>query len=587
MFRAEDMYCRGKIYLSGIAAALFLAALALGAAASHPSLPPEESGLAALLEELAIDTFQYEQLLIYYALPLSVPQGELARLVRIFPDIADFVPTPQQLESYRPFDNRQIRRLLNDFPVVADFEPVLRFNETAASPGRNGEIIFGINRSRVSELRGHRARFRQRGKHVSTDGSVALSDSGAIWQGRRIDVSYAGVNAQVGNFRQPVPGELFFGRFSSLTAAERADARTNWLHGGSNTWNGAALDIRKIAGAPAIGAGAFYHSRPGETGAGAGIDWRASLQVRLHAWFTAFDVGGADSVDADADGVYDVDGVGGDAAAGVADGYVYAAHFLGEYRGKTWRTVLETGLPLGQGSVAPALSLRLNYRIRESTAQYRLLMYPEKFNAPLSRVRRQLLTETGERQPPGLEQNPNSPAVQKHSLRMTVPLTIVPALGVTRAIQELEFTESAGAVRRVQGRAELRMRIDKGTNVALRHTSRFFTSAADSALHTSGVSVSVQTVPPLTILASAQSVYGAHRDARSTYSLELRSTALPNTVIAPFVRGVCVRDHDYWLGLKTEIHLYGKTWTGITVELPAGVKGAEGVYIKGSSSYTF
>jgi hypothetical protein len=109
----------------------------------------------------------------------------------------------------------------------------------------------------------------------------------------------------------------------------------------------------------------------------------------------------------------------------------------------------------------------------------------------------------------------------------------------------------------------------------------------DSVLHTSRASISMRTGYPLEVRASAQSVYGYYNGARNTYALELLSTLVPNAVITPFIRGRRVAAHEYWLGLKTEIHLYKKTWTGITLELPVNVKGADNVYIKGSSSYSF
>ncbi|MCL2218444.1 MAG: hypothetical protein FWC23_00415 [Chitinispirillia bacterium] len=565
----------------------------VNAAAFTPLLPPEEAGLIPLLEAEVIDTFQYEQLLIYYALPLSVPQGELARLAEIFPDIEDMMPTAEQLEGYRPYDNRQIQRLFNDFPALADLEPVLRFNESLSKAGANGEIVVGINRSPVSELRGHRVRFRRSGGIVSADGNLALSDSGALWQGRRVDFSFKGkavpaakgqggkgrqlstgakapggkikqsspvIKTQIGNFRQPVPGELFWGRFSPLTAAERADVETNWLYGGTNTWNGAALDVRGLPGAPMLGAGAFWHARPGERGAGGAVDWQANRQLKMVLGLTGFEIAGEEDA-------------------------IYTAHLYGEYKGKIWRAVLESGLPLGQDNIIPALSLRINYRIRESSAQYRFISYPEDMNAPMSRVKRQLLTEAGEKMPAALSQPLQSPAVQKHSLRMTVPVS-VPLADMMRFIPDMEFTSGGGVVRRVQGRAELRARVG-AADAAVKHTYRIFAMGIDSVSHTSSASVSLQTGYPLEIRASGQSAYGHYGDVRNTYALELLYTALPNAVITPFVRGRYVSAHEYWFGLKSEIHLYKKTWTGITVEAPVNVKGAEGAYIKGSASYSF
>ncbi|MCL2182895.1 MAG: hypothetical protein FWB85_05425 [Chitinispirillia bacterium] len=558
------------------------------AAASPPRLPPDEPGLAALLEEEAIDSLQYEQILVFYALPLSVPQGELPMLAQIFPEIGEMIPAAEQLEAYRPFDNRQIQRLFNDFPILADFEPVLRFNESISKEGGNGEVIFGINRSPATALSGHRVRFRagtsargrapgrkvkaaspagppapgrtpsQSGMAVSAEGNLALSGSGAMWQGRRVDLSYRGIKTQIGNFRQPVPGELFWGRFTALTAEEQGDVSANWLYGGTNSWNGISVEMGGIPGAAMLGGSAFCHVRPGETGAGGGVDLRVNRLIKMYFGVTGFAIG---------------------------EDNIYTAHIYGEYKGKTWQTVLETGLPLGEDNVAAALSLRVSYRIKESFAQYHLVSYPDDFTAPVSRVKRQLLTESGEKTPPAPSQPPHSPPVQKHILKMTVPVP-VPPVDMMKLIPDIEFTESGGAVKRVQGRTEIRARINTAA-ISVKHASRIFTMGIDSALHTSSASFSMQTGYPAEIRASVQSVYGYYKEARNTYALELPLTAVPNAVITPFIRGKYGPDHEFWYGLKSEIHLYKKTWTGVTIELPVNVKGAEGVYIKGSSSYSF
>ena len=564
-----------------IAVVLLLMVFMPARPAASVQLPPDESGLGALLEEQVIDTFQYEQLLVYYALPLSVPQGELAILAQTFPDIADLLPAVEQIDAYQPFDNRQIQRLFNDFPALADFEPVLRFNAAPLSRPAMGEVVFGINRSPVNELRGHRVRFRQKGKAVSTEGSAAFSDSGALWRNRRVEVSFAGVGAQVGNFRQPVPGELFLGRFASFKDVGRTVA-DNWLYGGVNTWNGVSVDMREIPGLSAMGAGAFVHARPGEMAAGGAVDLRVGKRVKMYLGLTAFEAAGevvntANNIDDEEDGGDVDDGGDNNNINTVSDvnKYIYTAHFYGEYKAKAWRAVMETGLPVGEGSAVPALSLRLNYHVKGSSAEYHTIIYPSEFTAPMSRVKKQVLSEVGEKE------SPRSLSIQKHGLRMTVPL-----MEIIKFIPEIDFTDYGGAVRRVYGKAEARARLG-GADVTLRHSAKVFTMGADSALHTSYASVNLQTNLPIDVRAAAQSVYGYYKNARHTYTLETNVTYLPNTVITPFVRGRYLQTHEYWLGLKTELHLYKRTWTGVTLEQPVNVKGAENVYIRASSSYTF
>jgi hypothetical protein len=571
-----------------VAVIAFLPALifmAFASSISLPQLPPDESGLGVLLEEQAIDTFQYEQLLVFYALPLSVPQGELALLAQVFPDIENMLPTLEQIEAYQPFDNRQIRNLLNDFPILSDFEPILRFNVSISEQGANGEIIFGINRSPIDELRGHRVRFRFKTPNISAEGNVAFSDTAAMWQNRRVDVAHSGVNVQIGNFKQPIPGELFFGRFSSTAITDGGDpVAANWLYGGSNTWNGASVNAEKIPGAPMLGASAFYHVRGDERGAGGGINLRVNRRIRVHAGITGFvdiasNTDNINNTDDDDYDYYDDDVYGNIGGIGIVEDYLYTAHLYGEYRERAWRTVVETGLPLGQESIAPALSARVSYRIRESSAEYHFISYPSDFNAPMSSVKRRLLSEVGEKE------SSLSPSIQKHRLRMSVPLSI-PSISVVRLTPEVDFTEHQGMIRRVYGRADIRARV-KSADIALRHSARIFTAEPDSVLYVSRASVNLQTGYPVEIRATGQSAYGYYENSRNTYTFELIYTGLPNAVIAPFARGRYVTDHEYWFGVKTELHLYRKTWTGITVEIPVGVERNDNVYIRGSSSYSF
>ena len=574
----------------------------LSAAALTPQLPDDEGGLAALLEENAIDTFQYEQLLVYYALPLSVPQGELALLVQAFPDIEGLIPDNSQIEDYQPFDNRQIQRLFGDFPALAGFEPVLRFN--AAAPPLlplSGEIIFGINKSGIDELKGQRVRFRQKSPFISTEGGVSLSDSGALWNSRRVDLRLGSVNAQIGNFKQPIPGELAFGVFSPTGGG--ASISSNWLYATSNSWNGLSVNMAQIPLLPSFAASAFYHIRERERGAGGAVSFRHGKNFTASAGVSGFDI--LDNIsnninnnnyDINNNNIADDNNIdGGDYESGEYDTdtaqtfnntqvnkYLYTIYTYCEYKSKQWRAAAESSLPLDGKSRSPALSFRLNYKIKESSAEYRLVSFPADFNAPMSRAKKQTLAEIGEKITPPSAQ---SPAAQKHSLRMSIPLA-VPLAAMTKLTPEVDFTESGGAVRRVYGRAELRARAGVG-DFALKHSSKIFTAEADSMLHTSSASVYLQADYPIEVRATGQSAYGYYKNARHAYTFELICTALPGAEIAPFISGKYVTKHEYRLGLKTELHLYKKIWTGITIEIPVNVKGADNAYIKGSSSYAF
>jgi hypothetical protein len=520
-------------------------------------LPSDERDLVILLEEQLIDTLQYEQLLVYYALPLSVPQGELTLLAELFPFLKDHIPDAEQLETYHPFDNRQIQKFFNDFPFLVSFEPVLRFNVSLSSRSSNGEIVFGINKSKIDELKGQRVRFRQKSSMFSTEGSIVLSDSGAMFRSRRAVFCAGGVNVEFGNFKQPLSGELFFGNFSPLTN-ENESVEANWLYGATRGWNGVMAQTQR-GGSGMFGAGAFYHIRPTERGAGAGLDIYALHGLKINVGFTAFETGLVDLQTV-------VDSV---------SHSIHTAHFYAEYKNKVWRAVFETGFPLEQENLALPLSFRLNYRIKGSTAQYHLLMYPSELNAPMSRIRKQIHSEIGEKE--------YCRQIQKHILKMTVPF-----LGRTKLIPEIDFTESGGVVKRVYGRTQLKARTEM-MNFSIKHSSKIFTLENDSVFHISGASVYLQTPYPLGVRVTGEHCYGAYKYERTSYSFDLQSFMLPNMVITPFVRGrYSLLRNELWFGLKHELHLYKRNWSSITLEIPYHMKGDENVvYIRGSSSFTF
>jgi hypothetical protein len=396
---------------------------------------------------------------------------------------------------------------------------------------------------------------------------LALSDSAALWQSRRLDLSYGGIGLHIGSFKQPMPGELAFGRFAplsslmGLTDGKMGDITANWLYGGSAVWNGVSVDVREIWGSKAarLGASAFCHLRPAETGGGAGLDLSIGKRGRVFAGVSGFRLDAYDGS--------------GDVKEVVTNGYYYA-HLYAEYKAKSVRAAAEAAVPLGEESFAPAMSLRLNHRVKGSSAEYHALFYPEGQAFPMSRLKKQLLAEVGEK-------DPVSPSMQKHAVRMTIPFIA----DAVKLVPELDFAESGG-VKRIHGQAQTLVRAG-GIDVTAKHAAKIFATGDDSISHSSSVSVNYQTPYPAALRASFQSVYGIYKNPRNTYALETPTTIIPSTVIAPYIRGKYVLTNEYWLGIKSEFHLYKKTWTGLTLEIPVDVKGADNVYVKVSSSYSF
>ncbi len=550
-----------------------LAILPVSASASSIRLPADEDDLVELLSTRTIDTLQYEQLLAFYALPISVPLGELVYLTLIFPDMIDMIPAGQEeLSEYHPFDNAQIRRFFNDYPELEGFEPILRFNAAVVPTESNGEVVVGINRSSVKALKGHRIRFRRRGERLSAEGGIAFSDTSVQWQSRRVDVAYRGAYAHIGNFKQPIPGELTFGRFVRSVRSAYSD----WLYGGSGAWNGISVDMREIWDTT-VGASAFCHLRPAEVGGGVGANINIGKRARLFAGFTGFRLGSAaDDAEVnnedDENDLDDNDDVTVNTTRDVRE--YYYAHLYAEYKAKSVSATAEAAVPLAEESAAPALSLRLNYRVKGTSAEYHAMLYPTDDAFLMSRAKKQLLAEAGEKEP--------SRPIRKHAVRMTVPFIS----DAVKLIPELDFTESDG-VRRIHGRLEARVRVGDA-DITAEHTAKFFTNGtADSTLRTTGATINYRTVYPAAIRASFQSAYGYRKISKYAYAVEIPTTFIPSTVVTPYVRGKYVSANEYRLGIKSEFHLYKKTWTGVTLEIPVNVKGADNVYIKVSSSYAF
>jgi hypothetical protein len=547
------MFCGAKKY--NIAKICALAAIAAAALFSplraqepFPQLPPNESGLAELLEEGVIDSVQYGQLLAFYALPLSVPRGELGYLALAFPEIAEALPaTPEELAEYEPYGSREVRRLFSDYPALCGFEPVLRFN--AAEPRSAGEAAVGFNRSRASALSGHRARFRWAGGALSAEGAASLSDSAALWHTRRVAASRKGVTAQIGNFKQRMPLSLALGAFAppapppgAPDGAPGGFIAENWLYGGNAAWNGAAFDAREIPGAKAVGASAFCHLRPNEIGWGAGADAKFGKRASLSAGLAAFNA------------------------------RAFALLSAG-YRANGLAAQTEAAAPLSGENRAPALSIRLNHRAKNAAAEYEFTAYPANFDAPNSRLKKQLLAETGEKD--------TAAPIRKHAFKTTVPM----AGGAAKLIHGLEFTECGGA-KRIRAGAEAAARAG-GADISVKHASKIFPNGAGRALHASSAAVIYRPERPVGIQAKFQSAYGGGKKTKFACSAEIPVAAIPNALLTPYAMGKYGAAKEHWLGIKGEFRLYKKTWTAASVEAPVNAKGEGDVYVKVASSYSF
>ncbi|MFW5785186.1 MAG: hypothetical protein ACOCW1_03280 [Chitinispirillaceae bacterium] len=509
-------------------------------------LPPEVDRLSDLILGGDIDSAQYEGLLDLYALPLSVPQGELGQLLHHFPTLAGEFPDRDELGSYSPWGSRDVQRLFDDYPVLEAFRPVLRFN--IRSGYERGEVVVTLNRSRWDKISGQRFKFRHSLSPLGYEGTVQIDESVARWQERRIRVDLSFVEGTVGSFSSPFPGKLFFGKFGE---SENADASvvSNWLYASRRGWNGAWAEIFHPEVPKKIRGMLFYHTRPSEIGWGAGAQLLSNKRLKVFGGFSKFDL---------FDTTVSVEMV----------------HFYSEVAYEGLKAVFETGSPVVKEFRALPLSFRVRYRQKLSSVEYGLLYFPQKLNLPMSSLRGQILRTS--------EISDDLGAAVRHSFRFTVPFG-----RAVKFVPDVELSGDDVVVRRIVASAGLH----GGWTVLdwrLRQAFDSHCTEPDSVLHSTTVSFFYKPAFPINLKLNGNLYYGLSRKRRDLFVVDLCYNGLPNLEIGAYLRGVSYPDRfDLTLGLEKNLMFFKKTWTTITLEKPLLEQGWDNVQFRGASGFLF
>ncbi|MBN1576260.1 MAG: hypothetical protein JW913_06910 [Chitinispirillaceae bacterium] len=224
--------------------AVLLAFCSINLSAFTPAereLPLDETEAALLLEEGILDSAIWQVLLPFYRRPLEVPSGELLQLGEAFPDLAGLLPVEQlELDRYLPWGTREITRFFQDYPILTRFKPILQFDHHPAQ--RTGAVSFYMNRSGNDTSARHSARFLVTPIHqAGFNGTIDFTSDYARWERRSLLFKPATwMSLQLGNALLFPEQGLLYGYFPADTFS-RTDLKSNWLYGGTPTWNGCAL----------------------------------------------------------------------------------------------------------------------------------------------------------------------------------------------------------------------------------------------------------------------------------------------------------------------------------------------------------
>lgn len=547
MFLISGTHITGSfLYLKGRCVFFLLLLVCSAVRSQPPEIPPEIDRLQDLLNSGDIDSMQYEGLIDLYALPLSVPQGELAQLLLLFPSLAGEFPDQNELVRYSPWGSREVQNFFDDYPALEAFRPVLRFN--IGSGYERGEVVVTLNRSRWDEISGQRFRFCHSVSMLEYGGTVQVDESIARWQKRRFGAEISCAEATLGNFCNPFPGRLFFGRFGD---SEKSDSSvvSNWLYGSRRGWNGVSAELFH-PGKKLIRGLLFYHVRPSEKGWGAGAQFVSDKRLKVFGGYSK---------------LYS------------SDSTIHServVHFYGEVADGGFKLVIETGSPVVKEPRALPLSLSMRYSQERSSVAYEFLYFPHRMILPMSSLREQLLRSSDDPDELG--------AVVRHSFRFVVPLG-----KAVKFLPDVEFAGDDVVVRRVLSSAELR----GGSTVLdwkLRQTFDSHCAEPDSVMHSTCFSFFIKPAFPIDLKLNGNLSYGMSRRPKGQFVIDLCYKGFPNLEVGTYLRGVSYPGRfDLTWGLEKNLLFYKKTWTTLTLEKPLHKEGWDDVQLRGASGFLF
>lgn len=527
-------------------AAILLVLICPSLLSQPPELPSDIDRLSELLRGGEIDSSQYENLLDLYALPLSVPQGELEQLLTIFPSLDGAFPITEQLQAYSPWGTKDIQKFFDDYPALEAFRPVLRFNVKSGS--EKGEVVFTLNRSRWDQISGQRLKFKHSLSRLNYSGTVRIDESVARWQKRSLGVNIPCLDLVVGNFRNPFAGSLFFGKFGTSENGD-SSSLSNWIYGSRNYWNGISLEVFHPAHSNRARGMFFYHVRPSETGWGAGMDMKVTKWARLFGGFSEINT-----------------------AHSCAQKIV---HFYSELKYRQFKARIETGTPLLDNSKDPPLKIMVNCKQKRSLVEYNLEYFPRKTKVPISRLRQSMLRR--------MDEEDRRCAVVRHSFRI-----VIPSGENVRFSPDMELSGDGEMIHRLVSSVQLQARMDK-IDLKVKQVYDYFSSEMDSVCHCTRISAVFNPDMPIELKFTGRSTYSEmFRNSKTRFLTHFCYGSVSNFKNTAYFRGVLSRDNfDIIIGIKSDFTLYEKTWTSLTVEKPLLEKGWDNVQLRGASGFLF
>lgn len=238
-----------------------------------------------------LDSALWEIVEPFYHQPISVPYGESAILMQLFPELeVDLPVSEQELSKYIPWGKGNIAQFFKDWPELLYFKPILDFSMNV--PVKSGRICVSVDRNGVSGESAQRMQFSLEPLSCfSLDGRFSFTESYARWKNRILRItpgkwcSFMAGNVTPHADRHGLVSGAFAGRKKNENTV-----KDNWLYGDKRGWNTIVMNfsteklMKKVTFEP------FLHKRELETVAGIAADILLNETIESEFDFIGMDV---------------------------------------------------------------------------------------------------------------------------------------------------------------------------------------------------------------------------------------------------------------------------------------------------------
>lgn len=250
-------------------------------------LPADEFEARSMIRAGTLDSADFERYRFLYSEPLTVPLGELKRLVEVFAEASTIeYPDSLALAGYEPWGREDIGRFLADYPDLVRYRPVLVFERTTRSVGSislRGRVSpwFGTG------VHGRLSLFPVQSLRMNA--GFAATDTTLLLSSRQFSGKLgAHLRYNLGGYSPAFDNGLVLGAFGRKPVLDATDFWRPFVFGNGGTYNG----LRVVASAPRESGGELYlHAGPSSCAA---TLWIRSPQI--HALASGLGVTVADTV---------------------------------------------------------------------------------------------------------------------------------------------------------------------------------------------------------------------------------------------------------------------------------------------------